>query len=603
MEFPSLVRQSEGLKTIPNPKDFSLEAAIEGVFERSGHQDFAERGGTVLNYATQVITKLETEPEAIWSRQRILEAFMRKPKIIDFVLNKRIREGPGYDYSKERKFETLEGRARDYVEYIEGLDKEFPHGDETPELKLFRRHVRSLIEEEEGVKELKTVLKDIERESVIKLTATFSTKKYWGDDKNRHYGEGPVGAEATFSSGREMKDLIYDDAWRGGSVLGGALDELFAATARNIKEKDRVDLARSGSCTLEVIIDERAGTISGRATYQKFSFLKTAKTFFTKDKFNEVTIDVEFKPEEVTLRDFRNTSRYLKERKYSEHLEGLDEEIRNFEMPVVELRYFAMAANYFNKLRLSGTQATMPNIVDSEDRETSITELIEQNLLMDKFNEDVVSNNVNADSKKNLYVITGPNNNGKTTYMNAIGIAQAMGQAGLMVTARKATLSPRDNIYTHYIRPGDIVAGESRYANELSRIREIVSEATGNSLVLIDEPCSGTSPEDGAQEADSIVGVMGDIGATTYVTTHFHNLIDTAAQLRFADNLHCVSTEEGDEINYTYKIRKGSSKQSNGTYLARKMGADGRGLREILKAREEEGLRFRYSTERVAIVQ
>jgi DNA mismatch repair protein MutS len=224
----------------------------------------------------------------------------------------------------------------------------------------------------------------------------------------------------------------------------------------------------------------------------------------------------------------------------------------------------------------------------------SIKNLIEPNLLRKTSLGDIVANDVNAETSENLYVITGPNNNGKTTYINALGIAQAMGQAGLMVLAQKATISPRDNIFTHYIRPGDLIAGESRYAHELSRIKEIIKRATGNSLILMDEPCSGTSPEDAKQEADAVVRTIGRLGGTAYIATHFHNLIDTATELPHGRNLHCVTNVNGDDLVYTYRIKEGSSNQSNGMYLARKMGADIKGLQNILKERtKKEGLKLR----------
>ena len=178
--------------------------------------------------------------------------------------------------------------------------------------------------------------------------------------------------------------------------------------------------------------------------------------------------------------------------------------------------------------------------------------------------------------------------------MNAVGIAQAMSQAGMPVFAQDAEMSPKDNIHTHYIRPGDLVAGESRYAHELSRIINIFEQATRHSLVLFDESCTGTSSKDGSHEAGVIFRVLGKLGATGYAATHFHDQIDIAEELPFAKNLCCVTNGKGDDLEYTYKIVGGSSRQSNGMHLARTMGADEAGLTRILTERvQSENLQVR----------
>ncbi len=90
------------------------------------------------------------------------------------------------------------------------------------------------------------------------------------------------------------------------------------------------------------------------------------------------------------------------------------------------------------------------------------------------------------------------------------------------------------------------------------------------------------------------IGLENIVDKTVFVGTHFCSLIDTATELPNAGNLKCVSREENGELVYTYKIQLGFSTNSNGTYLARKMGADREGLKKILAERvEKDGLTLR----------
>jgi DNA mismatch repair protein MutS len=85
----------------------------------------------------------------------------------------------------------------------------------------------------------------------------------------------------------------------------------------------------------------------------------------------------------------------------------------------------------------------------------------------------VVPNDIGYLPNQNVFVITGPNNGGKTTYVTTVGLVQLMSQKGLFVPAESAEVSFVDRIYTHFVTPDDITKGEGRYRNELMRVKEI----------------------------------------------------------------------------------------------------------------------------------
>src|SRR3989344_3933204 len=615
MTFPILVRQNEGLQRIPNPQDFALEDAVNDIFDRSIHfRDFVEEvyyadeydndadeydneydkrgeGSRVLDYARKIIEHPETDTGAIKSRQEILQSFMAHPNLVKLVLDKTISRTPEYKNSWEWRFDDRVERGTAYLDFVTQLSAELSETG-NQELEAFRNYVENLVTEGERLESLREVLGDIQKPGKLELKTEFLGKLNYFDKKETDWDMNRANINGTFDSGREQSATDKQDRWSN-SGLNIPYTTLFANAVQQVKSKGGKNLVSwETPAELEVSVDEEKGAVTGKATYHKLDLVGTLLSFRKKTK--PVVTQLEFGEGEITANTFSRAMKYLKSEQYSEFLAGYNHDIKEFANAVVELRYFAIAADHFKQLKEQGVHTTMPAMVEADNRKMSARNLIEPNLVRKANLGDIVANDVDAEISANLYVITGPNNNGKTTYMNSLGIAQAMGQAGLMVLAQDATISPRDNIFTHYIRPGDLVAGESRYAHELSRIKEIMKRATGNSLILMDEPCSGTSPEDARQEADAVVRTIGELGATAYVATHFHNLIDTATELPYGRNLHCVTKVDGDDLVYTYKIRKGSSHHSNGMYLARKMSADRNGLTSILTERtEKEGLELR----------
>ncbi len=87
-----------------------------------------------------------------------------------------------------------------------------------------------------------------------------------------------------------------------------------------------------------------------------------------------------------------------------------------------------------------------------------------------------------------MWVLTGPNRGGKTTYTRAAGLAQVFFQAGLYVPAASARVSPVDAIHTHF--PS---REQARLDAEAGRLAAIFRQATPRSLILLNEALSGTS--------------------------------------------------------------------------------------------------------------
>ncbi len=255
------------------------------------------------------------------------------------------------------------------------------------------------------------------------------------------------------------------------------------------------------------------------------------------------------------------------------------------------LDFYLGFADYFKVLKNNGFSVCIPTIIPLGNRKMSTKNAI--NLLLLKegkvgiinkvrdklvvYNANankVVSNHIDHNKDKNMFIITGPNNGGKTTYIKTIGLIQIMGQQGLFVPAESAEISMVDRILTHFVSPDDITKGEGRYRNELRRMKEILERATPNSLILLDEPCGGTSYEEGQRQSLSLLDGFHELGPAIYFTTHMHLVAKEVGNEKYsaAKNLCVECIIDDKKIQYTYKIKNGASNKSYGEEIAKEIG-------------------------------
>ncbi len=183
--------------------------------------------------------------------------------------------------------------------------------------------------------------------------------------------------------------------------------------------------------------------------------------------------------------------------------------------------------------------------------------------------KDYVSNDVIMDEKTNIFLITGPNMSGKSTYMRMLAIIVILNQIGSFVPAKKATLPIFDNIFTRIGASDDLVSGESTFMVEMKEANNAVSNATKDSLILFDELGRGTATYDGMSLAQSILEYIHDhIEAKTLFSTHYHELTSLESNLRNLKNVHVSAKEENDKIIFLHKVKKGAVDKSYGIHVA-----------------------------------
>ena len=170
-------------------------------------------------------------------------------------------------------------------------------------------------------------------------------------------------------------------------------------------------------------------------------------------------------------------------------------------------------------------------------------------------------------------IITGPNMSGKSTYMRQVALCCLLAQTGSFVPAEAATLPILDRIFTRVGASDDIAGGQSTFMREMSELTEILHDATGDSLVLLDEVGRGTSTADGLAIAQATTEFLHDeLGAMTLFATHYHGLTGLAESHDGIHNLHFAATREDGDVTFLHRIAPGASSASYGIEVARMAG-------------------------------
>ena len=206
-----------------------------------------------------------------------------------------------------------------------------------------------------------------------------------------------------------------------------------------------------------------------------------------------------------------------------------------------------------------------------------------------------IPNDLVMDEDTSIYLITGPNMSGKSTYMRQLALIAIMAQIGSFVPADSAKLPVFDQVFTRIGAADDLYSGKSTFMVEMSEANEALQHASSRSLVLFDEIGRGTATYDGMALAGAIIKYLHDkVGAKTLFATHYHELTELDETLPHLKNIHVGATEENGQLIFLHKILPGPADQSYGIHVAKLAGLPRAVLREassMLKRLEAEGAR------------
>ncbi len=239
---------------------------------------------------------------------------------------------------------------------------------------------------------------------------------------------------------------------------------------------------------------------------------------------------------------------------------------------LLKLDYIIAKSKYALSVNAQKPTIVTDNIIEFEN--------IKHPLLVNKIGSNkVVPLSLKIDNQSRAFIISGPNAGGKTVALKTIGLNVLMVCSGIFPIGN-VRMNPRDvycSIGDHQSIENDL----STFSSQLSIIKDIIDIADDKSIVLIDEICSGTDPQEGSALASGIMDTLIDYKINFIVTTHQSSLKNYALNKEVVKN----ASLEFDENNLkpTYKFLDGLPGNSFAFNLAKSLGFNS----EILKKSEK----------------
>lgn len=265
-----------------------------------------------------------------------------------------------------------------------------------------------------------------------------------------------------------------------------------------------------------------------------------------------------------------------------------------------EIAFYLAAVRLMQQLQKHGLPLCRPKIVPMTQRICDLQDGYNLNLALHLMNRgqinDVVKNDLQMDDNGRILILTGPNQGGKTTYVQMVGVCQILAQLGLWVPAAQAQISPVDGIYTHYPLEENSAKATGRFGDEAQRLSEIFTAATRHSLLLFNESLASTNSSESLYIAQDIVRVLKRMGTRALFATHLHELaadVDTLNEQTPGESrvLSLVASriEAGaDGMQRSYKILPG---QPMGRSYAREIASKyGIGYEQLMARLQQRGV-------------
>jgi DNA mismatch repair protein MutS len=172
-----------------------------------------------------------------------------------------------------------------------------------------------------------------------------------------------------------------------------------------------------------------------------------------------------------------------------------------------------------------------------------------------------------------IWLVTGPNMAGKSTFLRQNALIVVLAQMGSYVPARSATIGAVDRLFSRVGASDDLARGRSTFMVEMVETAAILNQASRRSLIILDEIGRGTATFDGLSIAWATVEFLHEVvGARTLFATHYHELTALGRRLPHVANVTMDVREWHDEIVFLHKVKPGAADRSYGIQVAKLAG-------------------------------
>jgi DNA mismatch repair protein MutS len=192
-----------------------------------------------------------------------------------------------------------------------------------------------------------------------------------------------------------------------------------------------------------------------------------------------------------------------------------------------------------------------------------------------------------------LWLVTGPNMAGKSTFLRQNALIAVLAQMGSFVPARSASIGLLDRLFSRVGAADDLARGRSTFMVEMVETAAILNQATSRSLVILDEIGRGTATFDGLSIAWAVVEHLHAVNrCRALFATHYHELTALAGRLADVANATMEVREWRDEIVFLHRVKSGAADRSYGIQVGKLAG-----LPQAVTARAAEVLALLEKTQ------
>ncbi len=231
-----------------------------------------------------------------------------------------------------------------------------------------------------------------------------------------------------------------------------------------------------------------------------------------------------------------------------------------FTMLRTELAFYIGCLNLHGRLMQLGEPVAFPLPVAAGERGHAFRGLYDVCLAL-TMQRGVVGNDANADGK-DLVIITGANQGGKSTFLRSIGLAQVMMQCGMFVPEESFCANVCTSLFTHYKRKEDTTMTSGKLDEELSRMSQIVEAITPDCLLLFNESFAATNEREGSEIARQIITALLEKRIKVFFVTHLYTFAHGFSEKQMANALFLRADRQADGRR-TFKLIEGEPLQTS----------------------------------------
>ena len=220
----------------------------------------------------------------------------------------------------------------------------------------------------------------------------------------------------------------------------------------------------------------------------------------------------------------------------------------------IELAFYVGCLNLYEQLGQLGEPVAFPLPVGSGERRHAFVGLYDVCLAL-TMNKQVVGNDANADGK-GIFIITGANQGGKSTFLRSIGLAQLMMQCGMFVPAESFCANTCEGLFTHYRREEDTTMKSGKLDEELTRMSQIIDRIAPDALVLFNESFAATNEREGSEIAGQVVKALLKKRIKVFFVTHLYAFARGIYDLGL-ENAFFLRAERQADGGRTFRLSEG----------------------------------------------